>query len=308
MKTRRNVAGVQVTTGVPDSSLAARELNFLVRVAPAAASTQRPDELLELIIRETTSAIGTDVCSLYLLTTLGRQLLLTATNGLNENMIGKVTMKVGEGITGWVAESRRPAVVPDVSKEPHWKWVPGLDEDRFHSMASVPIESGPRLVGVINVQSTDRREFNSGDIDFLRAIAGQVAGILERSELQRRTEVQLAEIRLSHDIHERFTTLSLDGAGLQSIREVIGSLAGGRTARYSADGHRVRGAGESSDGMPQRIHVPPALAQTAAREVRISAGRPPKPLDVVPVRAGAEMLGLLAVGVDEGTVDSEGRL
>src|SRR5207302_265893 len=46
----------------------------------------------------------------------------------------------------------------------------------------------------------------------------------------------------------------------------------------------------------------------AAREVRISAGRPPKPLDVVPVRAGAEMLGLLAVGVDEGTVDSEGRL
>src|SRR5947209_10896608 len=307
MKDRRKLPSVHVVAGPPDSSLAARELNFLVRLAQAAASTQRPDELLELIIRETTSAIGTDVCSLYLVAP-NQQLLLTATNGLNENMVGKVTMKVGEGITGWVAESRRPAVVPDVSKEPHWKWVPGLDEDRFHSMASVPIESGPRLVGVLNVQSTERREFNSGDIDFLRAIAGQVAGILERSELQRRTEVQLAEIRLSHDIHERFTKLSLDGAGLQSILEVIGSLAGGRTALYSADGYRVRGLGESSDGMPQRIHVPPALAQTAAREVRISAGRPPKPLDVVPVRAGAEMLGLLAVGVDEGTVDSEGRL
>src|SRR5437868_14955420 len=120
MKTRRNVAGVQVTTGVPDSSLAARELNFLVRLAQAAAATQRPDELLELIIRETTSAIGTDVCSLYLLTP-NQQLLLTATNGLNENMVGKVTMRVGEGITGWVADSRRPAVVPDVSKDPHWK-------------------------------------------------------------------------------------------------------------------------------------------------------------------------------------------
>ncbi len=305
MKTRRNVAGVQVTTGVPDSSLAARELNFLVRLAQAAASTQRPDELLELIIRETTSAIGTDVCSLYLLT--GRELLLTATNGLNENMVGKVTMKVGEGITGWVAESRRPAVVPDVSQEPHWKWVPGLDEDRFHSMASVPIESGPRLVGVINVQSTERREFNSGDIDFLRAIAAQVAGILERSELQRRTEVQLAEIRLSHDIHERFTKLSLEGAGIHSILDVIGSLAGGRAALYSADGYRVRGAGESSDGMPQRIHVP-ATAGAIGRELRINAGRPPRPLDVVPVRAGAEMLGLLAVGVDEEKMDAEGRV
>src|SRR5437879_4591959 len=260
-----------------DSTLAARELGFLVRLAQAAASTQMPDELLALIIRETTTAMGTDVCSLYLLMPSGRELLLTATNGLNENMVGKVKMKVGEGITGFVAETRSPAVVADVSRDPHWKWVPGLDEDRFHSMLSVPIESGPRLVGVLNAQAAELREFNAGDIDFLRAIAGQVAGILERSELQRRTEVQLAEIRLSHDIHERFTKLSLDGAGLQSILEVIGSLAGGRTALYSADGYRVRGLGESSDGMPQRIHVPPALAQTAAREVRISAGRPPKP-------------------------------
>src|SRR5438552_3282255 len=301
MKAWRHDQGMQTA----DSSLAARELNFLVRLAQAAASAQRPDELLELIIRETTSAIGTDVCSLYLLAP-NEQLLLTATNGLNENMVGKVTMKVGEGITGWVADSRRPAVVPDVSKEPHWKWVPGLDEDRFHSMASVPIESGPRLVGVLNVQSTERREFDSGDIDFLRAIAAQVAGILERSELQRRTEVQLAEIRLSHDIHERFTKLSLDGAGIRLILEVIGSLAGGRAALYSGDGCRVRAEREHSDGMPQRIHVPAIGA--SAREVRINAGRPARPLDVVPVRAGAETLALLAVGVDEESVDPEGRL
>ena len=290
---------------MPDSSLAARELSFLVRLAQAAASTQSSDELLELIIRETTSAIGTDVCSLYLLT-LDQELLLTATNGLNENMVGKVTMKVGEGITGWVADSRRASVVPDVSKEPHWKWVPGLDEDRFHSMASVPIESGPRLVGVLNVQSTERRDFTHADVDFLRAIAAQVAGILERSELQRRTEVQLAEIRLSHDIHERFTKLSLDGAGIPSILEVIGSLAGGRAALYSADGYRVRGAGESSDGLPPRIHVTPF--GSATRELRVTAGRPPRPLDVVPVRAGADMLALLVVGVDEESGDAEGRL
>src|SRR5690348_6488788 len=287
-----------------DSSLAARELSFLVRLAQAAASTQRPDELLGLIIRETTSAIGTDVCSLYLLSSQAAELLLTATNGLNENMIGRVRMKVGEGITGWVAESRRPAVVPDVSKEPHWEWVPGLDEDRFHSMASVPIESGPRLVGVLNVQSTERRDFTHADVDFLRAIAAQVAGILERNELQRRTEVQLAEIQLSHDTHERFTKMSLDGAGIPSILDVIGSLAGGRAALYSADGYRVRGAGESLDGMPARIQLPPL----AGREVRINAGRPARPLDVVPVRAGADVLGLLVVSADGEKVEADGRL
>jgi len=290
-----------------DSSLAARELSFLVRLAQAAASTQKPDELLELIIGEATSAMGTDVCSLYLLTSPGRELLLTATNGLNEKMVGKVVMRVGEGITGWVAESRLPAVVPDVSEEPHWKWVPGLDEDRFHSMLSVPIEAGPRLVGVLNVQTVNRRAFDSGDIDFLRAIAAQVAGILERSELQRRMEVQLGEIQLSHDIHERFTKLSLEGAGISSILEVVGALAGGRAALYSPDGYRVRGVGEASDGMPPRIHAPTPLAQAGAREVRITAGRPARHLDVVPVRAGADLLGLLAVAVDAQTVDSHGR-
>jgi sugar diacid utilization regulator/putative methionine-R-sulfoxide reductase with GAF domain len=303
----RSLRNVRAVTGDEDSSLAARELGFLVRLAQAAAATQRPDELLDLIIRETTSAMGTNVCSLYLLTSRGRELLLTATNGLNENMVGKVVMPVGEGITGWVADTRRPAIVPDVSKEPHWKWVPGLDEDRFHSMLSVPIESGPRLVGVLNVQSAERRDFDSGDIDFLRAIAGQVAGILERSELQRRTEVQLAEIQLSHDIHERFTKLSLEGAGIRSILDVVGTLAGGRAALYSSDGYRVRGAGESSDGMPQRIHVPIPLGQPGAREVRINAGRPARALDLVPVRAGLDVLGMLAVSVDEETVDSSGR-
>src|SRR5256714_7604273 len=269
-----------------DSTLAARELGFLVRLAQAAASTQKPDELLALIIRETTTAMGTDVCSLYLLMPSGRELRLTATNGLNENMVGKVKMKVGEGITGFVAETRSPAVVADVSRDPHWKWVPGLDEDRFHSMLSVPIESGPRLVGVLNAQAAELREFNAGDIDFLRAIAGQVAGILERSELQRRLEAQLAAIQMSHDIHERFTKLSLEGAGIRSSLEAVGALPAGPAALYSPDGHRVRGMGEASDGMPQRISVQGGSAHGPAPEVRISAGRPARPVHVVPVRAG----------------------
>ncbi len=289
-----------------DSSLAARELGFLVRLAQAAASTQKPDELLALIIREATSAMGTDVCSLYLLVQPGEQLLLTATNGLNENMVGKVRMRVGEGITGWVAQTREPAVAADVGRDPHWKWVPGLDEDRFHSMLSVPIESGPRLVGVLNAQAAERRDFNAGDIDFLRAIAGQVAGILERSELQRRLEAQLAEIQLSHDIHERFTRLSLDSAGIATILDAVGTLAGGPAALYAPDGYRVRGLGAAGDGMPARISMP--SGHSSAREVRIKAGRPARAIDVIPVRAGSDMLGLLAVGQDDEATDPPGRV
>jgi DNA-binding PucR family transcriptional regulator/putative methionine-R-sulfoxide reductase with GAF domain len=290
-----------------DLRLALRELEFLQRLGQSAASTMDSEELVELIIRETTSAIGTDVCSLYLVNPGGRELSLSATNGLNERMIGRVLMKVGEGVTGWVAETRQPATVLDVALEPHWQWVPGLDEERFTSMLSVPIESGPRLVGVLNVQSAERREFTQEDIDFLRTIAGQVAGILERSELQRRLEAQLTEIQLSHDIHERFTRLSLEGAGIPAILEAIGSLAGGRAALYSADGFRVRGTGEAGERLPPRIQLPPAVLSLGAREVRVSSGRPARPFDLVPVRAGADLLGVLAVIVGEEQVDEDGR-
>jgi DNA-binding PucR family transcriptional regulator/putative methionine-R-sulfoxide reductase with GAF domain len=284
-----------------------RELEFLQRLSQSAAATMDADELVELIIRETTSAIGVDVCSLYLVTPGGREMSLTATNGLNERMVGRVLMKVGEGVTGWVAETRQPMRVLDVTLEPQWKWVPGLDEERFRSMLSVPIESGPRLVGVLNLQSVERREFTQEDVDFLRAIAGQVAGILERSEMQRRLEAQLAEIQLSHDIHERFTRLSLDGAGIPTILETVGLLAGGRAALYSPDGFKIRGMGETAERLPARIQLPPAVIGMGAREVRVTAGRPSRPFDLVPVRAGADLLGVLAVAVGEEAVDEDGR-
>jgi len=290
-----------------DLRLAVRELEFLQRLSLSAASTVGSDELLDLIIRETTSAIGTDVCSLYLLVEGGQELVLTATNGLNERMVGRVTMRLGEGITGWVADTKEPKKVSDVAQDEHWKWVPGLDDDRFHSMLSVPIESGPRLVGVLNVQSVEFREFTEDDVSFIRAIAGQVAGILERSEMQRRLEAQLAEIQLSHDIHERFTRLSLEGAGIPTILEAVGSLAGGRAGLYSADGFRVRGLGDGGEGLPSRIPLPPALTGSGVREMRVVAGRPPRPFDLVPVRAGSDLLAVLAVVAPELEGDPDGR-
>lgn len=297
--------GVEAYTGsqAQDPSRTIRELSFLQRLAQAASTTQQPDDLADLIIRETTQAMGTDVCSLYFLQHSG-ELVLVATNGLNEGMVGQVEMRVGEGVTGWVAQTRRPMAVPDVRRDPHWKWVPGLDQEQFRSILSVPIEAGTRLVGVLNVQTTEVRFFSRDDEDFLRAIAGQLAGILERSELQRRLEAQLAEIRLSHDIHERFTRLSLEGAGIPAILEAVGSLAGGRATLYSAEGYRVRGLAEGAEAGPIRIQVPEAMLQDQApREMRISAGRPPRPTDLVLVRAGSELLGFLAVAAPDGATE-----
>ncbi len=293
-----------------DLNDAIRELDFLQRLAQDAATAQKPGELVELIIRETTSAMATDVCSLYLSEPDGVQLKLAATNGLNPLMVGRAHLRLGTGITGWVAEHREHLSVPDVSADTRFKWIPGVDQKRFRSMLSVPIEAADRLVGVLNVQSVERRDFVGADVDFLKAIAGQVAGILERMELQRRLEAQLAEIRLSHEIHGRFTQLSLDGAGIPAILDAVGSLAGGRAGLYSIDGFRVRSGVEEGDSLPSRLTLPAdLLREHGPPEVRLSAGRPARDLDVVPVRAGTDLLGLLVVAVpEEESEGADGRL
>src|SRR6202165_5442664 len=149
---------------------AIRELDFLQRLAQEAATAQKPGELVELIIRETTEAMATDVCSLYLSEPDGDELKLAATNGLNPLMVGRAHLRVGAGITGWVAQHREHLSVPDVGADTRFKWIPGVDQKRFRSMLSVPIEAGDRLVGVLNVQSAERRDFVAAGGDFLQGV------------------------------------------------------------------------------------------------------------------------------------------
>ncbi len=280
-----------------------RELLFLQRLAVEAASTMERDELLSLVLRETIGVLDADVCALYLYDPDRKRLILTASNGLNQAAVGKVFLAPGQGITGAVAASREPLWVADVSTDSHFEWIEGLDEERFTSMLSVPILAGPRMVGVLNVQTVQRHEFRPDEVAVLSAIAGALAGVLERSELQHRLELQLVEIQLSQTVHERFTELVLSGAGLPKILDAIAALAGGEVGLYDPLGFRLEhGTGR---GLPvPRLQVPPSLTGAAATgPVGISLTRPRLDLILNPVRAGEELVAVLAV---EGTVAGAG--
>ena len=277
-----------------------RELLYLQKLAVEAASTMERDELLSLVIRETTGVLEADVCSLYLFDQAREGLVLTATNGLNQAAVGRVVLAAGQGITGAVAASLEPLSVADVATDPRFEWIEGLDEERFTSMLSVPIMAGPRVVGALNVQTVRRREFRPDELAFLSAIAGALAGVLERSELQHRLELQLDEIQLSQTVHERFTELALSGAGLPKILDAIAGLAGGEVGLYDPLGfHLEHGAGRGL--AVRRLTIPSSLAgPQASGPVGISLARPRLDLILTPVRAGEELVAVLAV---EGTVE-----
>jgi sugar diacid utilization regulator/putative methionine-R-sulfoxide reductase with GAF domain len=291
----------QVRVIHPPEEASIRELMFLQRLSKAAASTIEPDALLELIISETTGAMQVEVCSLYLYDTTDDELVLNATNGLDSQSVNRTRMKVGDGVTGWVALHRQPLVVPDVTQEPRFQWIRGVDQKRLTAMMSVPILAGSRMIGVVNVQSEERREFDKADIDFLGAIASQVAGIIERSEMQRRLEAQLEEIRGSQAIHERFTALALSGAGPGAILEAIAALRGARVELFDPAGFRLERAGKTPTGDAlgiSRLDIPASISASSSGEpVEITAGKPARALTLTPIRAGDELLGVLAADV-----------
>jgi len=194
-----------------DAERKLRELSFLHEVARLASSARDWDEMLRVVIGRTTDAMGAEVSSLYLLERSEGLLRLVATNGLNRGGIGRATLRMGEGIVGWVANAGVPLATRDVRTEPRWKWVPEVDEKRFTSMLSVPVVARDEVIGVMNVQTVEHRDFGREEIDFLQTIANQVAGIIEKGRLQRESDRKLREVSALFEVSNVLTsTLDLD--------------------------------------------------------------------------------------------------
>src|SRR2546423_14839766 len=129
-----------------DAERKLRELSFLHEVAQLASSARDWDEMLRVVIGRTTDAMGAEVSSLYLLERSDGLLRLVATNGLNRGGIGRATLRVGEGIVGWVANARIPLAARGGRAGPPREWGAEGDGERITSMVSVPV--GARAEGI----------------------------------------------------------------------------------------------------------------------------------------------------------------
>ena len=174
---------------------AVAELRLLHEFLRLATTAGTWEELLETVVDGTRDALRASVTSLYLLDRDGLNLRLAATNGLDRHQIGRAIVPFGEGITGRVAATRQPVVIPDVREDPRFLWVRGLDQRRFiASMLSVPLTWHEQVVGVLNVQTEAQRDFTAHDVAQLSAIADLLAGIVEKGRLQREAEAQVEQL------------------------------------------------------------------------------------------------------------------
>lgn len=107
-------------------------------------------------------------------------------------------MKIGEGITGWVAEHNRKVVINSKAYEDkRFKFFNMLPEDKFEAFVSIPVIFKDKVVGVINVQHIKKKKCDKDKIAFLEIIAKQVGGAIENARLACETDFlkQALEVR-----------------------------------------------------------------------------------------------------------------
>ena len=142
-------------------------------------------ETLDKIVSTIAGGMEVEVCSLYLFDAQRERLVLRATVGLETESVGKVSMRVSEGLVGLVVEHGQPVTVSDAISHPRYKYFPETGEERFHAFLGVPVQDGrQKPIGVLVVQTLRSRKFSPGEVRLLKTAANQVAHILSHFRLR----------------------------------------------------------------------------------------------------------------------------
>jgi two-component sensor histidine kinase len=183
------------------------EADALREIGQAIGSMLNIDEMLRKVAEIVVSVTGTDLCLIYLLDDDGKELVLRGASGPTKNVVGKIRLKMGEGITGWVAQQGTHVVLPrEAFRDERFKPVPYLSQDNYQSMLSVPLRGRNDLVGVINVRTNPPHEYTKIQISLLDSIARQVGGAVENYNQYRRVEQRASRLSALSEISRTITS------------------------------------------------------------------------------------------------------
>ena len=183
------------------------EAEALRRVGEATGSAFDLEEMLKVTADIAVQITGTDSCQVYLFDSTKEQLVLRAADESFASMIGKIRLKLGEGITGWVARERKPVLVSSKAYQDHrFKYFPEMMEGEYESMLSVPLVTRGDILGVINVRTRRPHDYTKKQIRLISGIANQVAGAIERSRRYRQMERHAVQLHTLSEVSQAITS------------------------------------------------------------------------------------------------------
>ena len=151
-------------------------LSVLYQVGSVIHSTLEPQEALQLIVNQAIGLMRAASGSVVLINPTNGFLEIHAAQGLPANA-AELKLRVGEGITGWVARTGRPARVGDVRSDPRYVQL----RQEVRSELAVPLEVAGELRGVLNVDADRLDAFSAEDQELLEALAVQAARVIHNT-------------------------------------------------------------------------------------------------------------------------------
>jgi GAF domain-containing protein len=177
------------------------EISILFEAARAGTSTLDMNQVLDRVLEVIRRSLRFETFEFILFEVETRMLRTRAGYGFDPTA-SNLQVKLGEGVVGWVAESRQSALVNDVGQDA--RYLPVME--RTQSELAVPLLAADRLVGVMNVESTRLNAFTRDDERLLQTLAGQLAVLIENARLHEETQQRLAEVSTLYAFAEQLTT------------------------------------------------------------------------------------------------------
>ena len=137
---------------------------------------------VKTLVQEVKTAMGTDVCSIYLLNSNRTRYVLAATDGLNPSEVGRAVLDLEQGLVGLVGRRAEPINLENARSHPDYHFLPGTGEEAFRSFLGVPIIHQRRVLGVLVVQQAEQRKFDESEEAFLVTLAAQLATVVSHAE------------------------------------------------------------------------------------------------------------------------------
>ncbi len=157
-------------------------LSTLRRIVQEVNSAPGLEEALGLIVSLVREAISTDVCSVYLLDFRRKRYTLMATEGLNPEAVGEVSLGVSEGLVGLVGLREEPVNIENAASHPKFRYLKETGEEKYNAFLGVPIIHQAKVLGVLVVQHVENRQFDEGEEAFLVTVSAQLAGVIAHAE------------------------------------------------------------------------------------------------------------------------------
>ncbi len=202
-----------------------REVEVLHRISDSISNTLDLEAVLRHIVEVVVEVTKADACFLYLLSDTKDELVLRASKNPHPRLIGRITLGLGEGITGWVARERTRVLIPsNASDDPRFKFFHNLPEDRYQAFVSVPILTKKEVVGVINVQHKRPRRYEADELTLLNTIANQVGGAIENARLYEEMRRKALQVETLSQVSATVTSNRLIEDVFQLIVAMVAQL------------------------------------------------------------------------------------